>query len=772
MEDWDLQLSSCKDNIDRAMLARSSDCHEVLLRAFCYDDLDPLVVEEAALNPNSKMHWVKKALERFPSLDTIEFWREKQQRQSIAISEIENGLEKYSGDRDQVILKHILEKDNPVYDVSDHASQHLGKIPDPSDVVFRNPDIQWSETSKYRVAMVMAPAWGVVFPPYNLAKLVGILRQYDYSTKVYDLNIECYRATLDTLKQDYWRSEKYFLWVHKDNFHKFILPYIKPILQKAINDIVAAKPKVVGFSIYNTNLHATTYMVKEIKRLLPDVCLIAGGPEIATNNSALRMLPFNYLFVGEAENTLIELLENIPDEFEFSKFIGSTDSKLKLEDYPFADYSDYKLENYRYGKGVSIETSRGCVAQCSFCAETYFWKFRSLTPERVIAEMDHQIKAYGIKRFWFVDSLANGNLKNFERLIDLIIENNFDIFWNSYVRADGRMSKELMKKIAKSGCTSLSYGIESGSQKVLHDMRKKVDIWEIENNILDGKEAGVHNHANWIVGFPTEEPIDFLHSLQLTGNLRRGIDAISPGFGAGPAQASHMQTDWKVYDMVGENFVGDETFLNAWYTNGYKNTLLNRFIRIKFFHVWLEILSTHAESIMDNGQRMSNIESFYDFKSNETCKHYVNYDNYVKLNRLDDTEFKHNITNEYFSLSYALYQYFGECEFKITFDPEVDKSTFGNSLASDYTASFLINIKNDGSYDLKLTHKFNHYSSDENIERIYANERLKKDQSFDFVYTDSGNFNDWVSSDMQIKETVHEQYRNKKKVITILPSGE
>ena len=65
-----------------------------------------------------------------------------------------------------------------------------------------------------------------------------------------------------------------------------------------------------------------------------------------------------------------------------------------------------------------------------------------------------------------------------------------------------------------SGCTCLSYGVESGSQKVLLDMRKKVDIWEIENNLKHGAEVGLFNHINWMIGFPTEEPIDFLHSLQ------------------------------------------------------------------------------------------------------------------------------------------------------------------------------------------------------------------------------------------------------------------
>lgn len=75
MEIWDKQLLECKSNVDRALLARSYTCHAVLLKAFCYDDLDPLVVEEAALNPYSEEHWVKRALVRFPLMDTHSFWK-------------------------------------------------------------------------------------------------------------------------------------------------------------------------------------------------------------------------------------------------------------------------------------------------------------------------------------------------------------------------------------------------------------------------------------------------------------------------------------------------------------------------------------------------------------------------------------------------------------------------------------------------------------------------------------------------------------------------
>lgn len=802
----ELLLEACKDNIDRAVLAQNINTDPELLECFCLYDLDPMVVEEAMLNPNTEEPWVEKALERFPDFNQQEIYKKRHEIKIKIINQMESeGGQLLSGDRDQIILKHIYKEDNLENEIN-HANSHLGKFTKDYQYKFKNPNIAWESTDKFKVAMVIAPAWGILFPPYNMAKLTAVLRKHGYSTKVYDLNVECYHALKELHGEDYWRGERYFLWIKRQNFVKFILPYIQPVLDKAIDDIVKSNPKVIGFSIYNTNTFATKYMVSQIKKLLPDACLLAGGPEVITNFDFTSLTShFNYLFVGEAEETLPYVLENLPDIYPTNQKIGSTDSKLKLDEYPFPDYSDYNLSNYMHQDGVSIETSRGCIAQCSFCAETYFWKFRSNGPERVVEEMEYQIKNYGVKRFWFVDSLVNGNVKNFEKLIDLIIEKNLKIKWNSYARCDGRMTKEFIKKIADSGCTAISYGVESGSQKVLNDMRKKIEIWEIENNLNDGAEVNLFNHVNYMIGFPTEEPIDYLHSMQLIANLRKSINIISPGFGAGPAQFSHMQTDWHVYGILGNNYPGDITFCNTWYTHDYKNTILHRFIRIKLFHVWLNILSEHAKATVRNSQqykhtKKSNTDSFnkdatreeieesvrtslrvdkanslaikdsYTFvTSKKSEKKYVKQDYYVNLERYSSEDFGNSIANEFFAFAYGLHLYFDDFEYSFECDPQSDLAIFGNTLVNDYSCKFTISKNKDGNYKLFLTHKFNHMALDKNSESIYESERKKEDKSFEKTYFDEGNFNDWISSEIQVKETIHEQYRNftKKKVIPI-----
>lgn len=108
-----------------------------------------------------------------------------------------------------------------------------------------------------------------------------------------------------------------------------------------------------------------------------------------------------------------------------------------------------------------------------------------------------------------------------------------------------------------------------------------------------------------------------------------------------------------------------------------------------------------------------------------------------------------------------MFKYFKGFEFTVKFGPEIDKPTFGDWLVNDYTGKFTISVNDNGDYTLRLAHKFTHDRE---------HEKLFKDQSFAQTIEVNGNFKDFVSSESRIKETVHEQYRDKKKVITILPA--
>jgi len=639
----------------------------------------------------------------------------------------------FTADRDQV-LKRMMARD-----VIQHDNSHLGgidaqstRVPYWSEIYQSQDDVcrpaYYSDFSnknqklyKGSIELVILPSWGVIFPPYNIARLTGLLRYYDYEVKVSDININAYRYFnshsgydinwWDSNKTHYWVEENYWTYIHED---------LKPVLDRYISSIVSRKPALVGLSLYTTNLQPSLYFMHQLKVHLPNVRIVIGGPgcfQTDVLNSEHRWYKkknkididlFDYTITGEGEQELLTLMENYKtDEMKSGSILGGFNSNLDLNNLPFPDYSDYDLSWYDYSDGVSLETSRGCIAKCTFCSETHFWKYRWRETNRVVEEMKYQYDRYGTRRFWFVDSLVNGNFKEFKSLVEGIIESGMKIRWNSYARCDGRMDLDFFKKLKQSGCMSLSFGLESGSQRVLDSMKKNVKIEEMVANLRDSRLADVNCHGNWIVGFPSEHNVDAAHSLQFLWNIRNDLYAISPGFGCGIAQFSDIEVNgYKNYKIIPDVYLENE-----WYTEDFKNTILHRSLRIKFMAIFMDLIKDQNSYIV-NTQSYKNINNFYtiEFTDNNTPLDFVeqtdaNFD-YFSNPQNDIEKLKFGIVNEYISFAWVIYSIFGAYSLTMEFNKEKDFDEFGPSMTHDYSVKVNIIIDTDGNMCLTLLHSY------------------------------------------------------------------
>jgi radical SAM superfamily enzyme YgiQ (UPF0313 family) len=287
-----------------------------------------------------------------------------------------------SEDRDQIVLSVIQHEEE-----MRHANSHLGKLDNPDVAKKYTPwrqrydsDIKyqyWSSLNKPRadskISFVVCPAWGVVFPPYNAARLSALLRQNGYEVDVYDTNIKAYHHLKETLNYDPWDA---IYWDHWQipNYNTHIRDALKPLLDETIQQIIADGSQFVGFSVYATNLLPTSYMMKELKRLAPEICIIIGGPESFQdwlddkrpdpyNNHLAHladiMTSYDVRIIGEGEEMLLGFLDNHLEypNAEGPHTFGGVKSRLDLNQLPFPDYSDYDLNEYTTQGGVSIETS-------------------------------------------------------------------------------------------------------------------------------------------------------------------------------------------------------------------------------------------------------------------------------------------------------------------------------------------------------------------------------------------------------------------------------
>ena len=211
MKNWKKLLDEATIVYQRIDLAKDPDCPLWLLKTYIEYDVEDSVVLTAANHKNCPEWLIERARQRLT---------ESQSKKAIA------------GDRDQILLKMIEETSGAKLSAADF---HLGDRKIIKEL--RTPPAieHKGKPHKGKISLVICPAWGIIFPPYNLARLTGSLRADNWFVDVYDVNIESSHYLLEHTGKDYWRSERYFYWLTE--FDREILPVLKPLLDEKINKI-------------------------------------------------------------------------------------------------------------------------------------------------------------------------------------------------------------------------------------------------------------------------------------------------------------------------------------------------------------------------------------------------------------------------------------------------------------------------------------------------------------------------------------------------------
>lgn len=455
-----------------------------------------------------------------------------------------------------------------------------------------------------KIALVVAPCWTNFCPPLGTALLAAVLRRANHTVKCFDFNIESWHVVGQD-NEYLWDFSSHHFWSNYEKYTTVVQPAIQLALDRYVSQLLAYDPELIGFSLYDTNLHASFYMINKIKLQNPQVKIICGGPYCQNAKNPHSMLISKHvalldaIVVGEGEQAILRLVNDYNSDGEFSLCPGTlikqngilVDAGLSvdaviLNDLPFPDFSDFSIDNYRFNM-LPMLTSRGCIAKCSFCGETIFFdKYRYRTAENIFQEIERSIVSYPqLESLAINDSLINGNIGELEKLADILVANNIKLAWGGYARVHKGLTPLLLKKIKKAGCAFLSYGIESGSQKVIDDMRKGFSIVTAEKNLQDTTAAGIRAEVNWIVGFPTETTWDFMKSLWFIFKNRANIARINPGqTPCGIPEGSVLDEHRDLFNISRDYYMGD------WKTRDNKNTITIRRWRLTILVKFLDFL--------------------------------------------------------------------------------------------------------------------------------------------------------------------------------------
>jgi len=534
-----------------------------------------------------------------------------------------------------------------------------------------------------KIILACCPSWSIQYPPYNISLLKSILTKAGHTVKNFDFNIESYHF-LKKEDIDFWIGQNYFYW-EGDEFDNIIFPKIENLMNEWVDNILKYNPQFIGFTLYHTNWRCTQHIIKKIKKRNNEIKIMLGGPQCfeAKHDFSYTSIS-DYICNAEGEHEILNIINNtIPSA-----------QRVDINISPIPDYSDYTISDYG-NQGMSLEASRGCIAKCAFCMETHYWKYRYKRADVLINELKEYIKKYNITHYRFNDSLINGHIKEFYKFICLLHEENLGITWEAYARINGKMDLNFMKKIKLSGVDHLSYGIESGSQKVLDDMKKEINIDEIEQNLKDGYEAGVRSHVNWMVGFPSETNYDNLLSLIFLFNNRKYINDISPGMTCGIGSRSDLKLHGEKYKLLPEfywdNFVTEE----------FKNTAIHRFIRLKCTHIWLQLIEINNGQM---GSKSKYLQEQYNIEFlNKKNINIIDYNEAIDFSYLHKETFSSSLYSEYLSFFYVIYKAFGSFSMTLLFNKDTDTSEFGKAIVKEYNAECKFKMESN-RYELQLTH--------------------------------------------------------------------
>jgi anaerobic magnesium-protoporphyrin IX monomethyl ester cyclase len=286
-------------------------------------------------------------------------------------------------------------------------------------------------------------------------------------------------------------------------------------------EISKRKPDIVGLTA-TTRTYKSALKIIQISKEVHPKCLTAfGGPHVTFwDENALRECPALDIVVRrEGEYTLLELVQRLEAGKQYHDIMGTTTRKnnqiIRNPDRPFIENLDelpfparhlWPLEQLRkYEDIFYLTTSRGCVYWCEFCAAVRMFgrRYRFRSSKNVVDELEFLKKTYNATQFTFCDDAFTVDQPRTEELCKEIKNRELRIKWNCGTRVD-MITKDLLLKMRSAGCVSVWFGVESGSQHVLNEMRKGISTEQTIRAIGWVRELGLKPVPNVLIGFPGE----------------------------------------------------------------------------------------------------------------------------------------------------------------------------------------------------------------------------------------------------------------------------
>jgi anaerobic magnesium-protoporphyrin IX monomethyl ester cyclase len=282
--------------------------------------------------------------------------------------------------------------------------------------------------------------------------------------------------------------------------------------QKIAEVLLEKKPHIIGFSILNANRWGGLEIAQIAKEMNPDVKIVFGGvaPTFLWKHFLKHFPQIDFVVIGEGEYAFLHLVKSIEKgNYGDIKNIRGIAFRKKgkivrtkpaeaikdLDELPIpAKYFEYQ----------HVAFSRGCPWKCAFCGSPKFWghKIRFHSPENFVRHLE-LLYNKGITFFYVSDDNFTINKDKVIEICRRILEKGLRIVWAAISRVS-YIDEDILYWMRKAGCTQISYGIESGSEKIRDLLNKNVKTDQAMNAFALTHRYGIIARAYFIYGSPEE----------------------------------------------------------------------------------------------------------------------------------------------------------------------------------------------------------------------------------------------------------------------------
>ncbi len=277
-------------------------------------------------------------------------------------------------------------------------------------------------------------------------------------------------------------------------------------VRKQMEIIKKEIPDVVGITALTPNFQGAIKLAEALKKWRSDLPVIAGGVHITAMKPDIEY--FDSIVLGEGEVAFSELVGMIKKREKLPRF-HQADLLKDIDIIPawdLIDISSYKFfAPFKKKRQAVVYWSRGCPFECVFCSNAV-WRFRIpkvrfRSPESIVEEFLFLKTNYGIEEVYVFDDEINTNPKWLDDVLEKILRSGIKIYWKCQMRASKNLlSEALLFKMREAGCWQIAWGIESGSNRVLSGIKKKITVEEVVDALSISRKAGIVNQGLFMIG--------------------------------------------------------------------------------------------------------------------------------------------------------------------------------------------------------------------------------------------------------------------------------